>query len=74
MTTRATKGTKGKRSGSGLEMKSFPSVRGNKTFLVFRTSSGAYHAFEEVEAKDAAKRCGATNKGNTRDMWKKLWG
>lgn len=31
------------------------------------------HVFEEVEAKDAARKCGSAIKGNTRQMWNELW-
>lgn len=42
---------------------------------MLKKSDGAFHVFVEVEAKEAAKDCGATDMGNanTRDMWNKLW-
>ena len=69
----ATKRTiKAKKRGLGLDMRSF-SGKNSSSYLVFRTSSGAFHVFQEVEAKDAARQCGARDEGNTREMWKKLW-
>lgn len=44
-----------------------------KTYLVFRTPKNAFHVFGEVEAKDAARRCGATVEKNTQNMWKDVW-
>jgi hypothetical protein len=61
-----------KRQGAGLEMRSFSGADGS-SYLVFRTESGAYHAFVEVEAKQAARECGATAEANTRQMWAELW-
>src|SRR5437660_12854494 len=57
-----------KRRGLGLEMRSFAGRHGN-SYLVFRTSGGSFHVFVEVEAKEAARQCGATNEANTRQMW-----
>jgi hypothetical protein len=37
------------------------------------TSKGAFHVFGEVEAKEAARQCGATVEKNTRGMWESLW-
>jgi hypothetical protein len=54
-------------------MQSFEGKRDGKSYLVFRTSTNEYHAFVEVEAKDAARRCGATKEGNTRQMWAQVW-
>lgn len=70
---RSTKGPKGKRRGTELDMRSFTGKRNRKSYLVFRTSSGSYHAFMEVEAKDAARACGAKVDGNTRQMWSQVW-
>ena len=42
-------------------------------YLVFRTLDGSYHAFVEVEAKQAARECGAAELANTREMWKSIW-
>ena len=63
---------KKKREGFGLEMKTFAGSDGN-TYLVFRTSAGSYHVFMEVEAKEAARQCGATEEKNTRQMWASIW-
>jgi hypothetical protein len=62
---------KSKKRGFGLEMKSFSGKNG--TYLVLRTSTGAFHTFLEVEAKEAARQCGARGEGNTRQMWSELW-
>ena len=64
---------KEKRQGIGLEMKIFVGGDGN-SYLVFRTQEGAYHTFVEVEAKQAAKECGSTTEGSTRQRWDRLWG
>lgn len=63
---------KPKRQGVGLEIRTF---QGNddRSYVVFRTPRGAYHTFIEVEAKQAARECGATTEGNTRSMWDDLW-
>jgi len=63
---------KEKRQGSGLGMKIFTGKDGN-SYLVFRTLEGSYHAFIEVEAKQAARECGATQERNTRQMWEEIW-
>lgn len=63
---------KRKRKGVGLEMRTFHGEDGS-TYLVFRTSGGAYHVFVETEAKQAALHCGASDEGNTRSMWASLW-
>jgi hypothetical protein len=60
-----------KRQGVGLEMKTFKGKGQN--YLVFRTPKGAYHVFLEVEAKQAARDCGASKEKNTVQMWKDLW-
>jgi len=59
-----------KRKGTGVEMKTFKAKGQN--YLVFRTPPGSYHVFLEIEAKQAAKECGAS-KGTTPQMWKRLW-
>jgi esterase/lipase superfamily enzyme len=64
--------TKKKKKGYGLEMKTFHG-RDGATYLVFRTRQGAFNAFLEVEAKDAARQCGATREGTPRQMWGALW-
>lgn len=63
---------KKKREGLGLEMKTFEGEDGN-TYLVFHTSSGSFHVFMEVEAKEAARQCGAMEEKNTRGMWIDIW-
>jgi len=63
---------KPKKHGLGLEMKTFQG-KGEQSYLVLRTRGGAYHAFLEVEAKQAARECGASRGGNTRQMWEELW-
>lgn len=63
---------KAKRSGLGLQIKSFVGKDG-ESYLVFRTAKGAYHVFGEVEAKEAARQCGATKEANTRSMWEAVW-
>ena len=63
---------KGKRKGVGLEIKTFKG-RGGKTYIVFRAQNRAFHVFQEVEAKQAARDCGSRPQGNTRVMWNELW-
>ena len=60
-----------KRLGAGLEIKTFKG-RG-QNYLVFRTPQGSYHVFLEVEAKQAARACGASKGNNTVQLWKDLW-
>lgn len=62
---------KPKKRGLGIEMRTFESRTGN--YLVFRTREGAYHVFQEIEAKEAARDCGSTIEGNTRQMWQEIW-
>jgi hypothetical protein len=62
---------KGKRSGVGLDMRTFRGKEGR--YLVFRTPAGSFHVFKEVEAKEAARNCGAKFEANTREMWKQVW-
>ncbi len=57
-----------KRKGYGLQMKTIESSKGNYLFL--KSPDGSYHAFVEVGAKDAARDCGASGKGNTRKLCK----
>ena len=64
--------TKEKRRGLGLDIRSFVGDD-DVTYIVFKTTKGSYHTFKEVEAKEVARRCGATVKGNTRKMWGELW-
>ena len=61
-----------KRKGFGLQMTTKKGTRGNYLFL--KTATGAYHAFLEVAAKDAAIDCGAKKKGNTRQLCKEVCG
>jgi len=61
-----------KRTDKALQMKTFEGKDG-KTYLVFRAPKGSYHAFVEVEAKQAARECGASE-GRPRQMWNSLWG
>jgi hypothetical protein len=63
---------KKKRAGFGLEMKTFAGKDGN-AYLAFRTAAGSVHVFMEVEAKEAARQCGATQELNTRQMWASVW-
>ena len=64
--------SKPKRRGFNLDLKSFPG-RDGRSYLVLRTTGGSYHAFLEVEAKQAARDCGAIVEKNTREMWKSIW-
>ena len=61
-----------KRKDLALEVKTFTGASG-KNYLVFKTLSGSFHTFEEVESKQAAKDCGAAAGKNTRGMWKSIW-
>jgi hypothetical protein len=66
---------KEKREGTKLGFKVFEGADGNR-YLVFRSLDGSFHVFAEVEAKAAAKQCGAgeMSDANTREMWESLWG
>ena len=64
--------TKEKRKGLALEVRTFSGKDGS-AYLVFKSLGGSFHAFKEVEAKEAACQCGAAIKGNTRRMWEQLW-
>jgi hypothetical protein len=64
-------GTEKKKSGVGLDMRTFRGQEGR--YLVFRTPAGSFHVFKEVEAKEAARNCGAKVEANTREMWKQVW-
>jgi hypothetical protein len=68
----STSSKKGKRTGTELNMRTFRGKDGT-TFLVFRTAKGSFHAFAETEAKQAARDCGASIEGTTRQMWGSLW-
>ena len=63
---------KKKRQGTELEMKVFRGRDGN-SYLIFKTHKGSYHAFMEVEAKQAARECGSSQEAHTRTMWKVIW-
>lgn len=63
---------KKKRKGSRLEIKAFTGNDGN-AYLVFRTAKNSFHVFMEVEAKEAARQCGATRGKNTRRLWESVW-
>jgi hypothetical protein len=63
---------KDKREGAGLQFKTFVGSDGTH-YLVFRSLEGSFHVFAEVEAKQAARECGAAELANTRQMWESLW-
>jgi hypothetical protein len=63
---------KEKMANTELGLKIFDGKDGNR-YLVFRTLDGSFHTFVEVEAKQAARECGAQELVNTREMWKSLW-
>lgn len=59
-----------------LGVKVFKSEDGKTDYIVFKTPDGAYHVFVEVEAKDAAIKCGMKwdpSDANTRQFWDELW-
>lgn len=55
-----------------LDVKTFDGNDG-ASYVVFRTSAGSFHTFREVEAKEAARQCGAKRAGTTRQMWESIW-
>lgn len=63
---------KEKREGAELGIKTFTALDGTQ-YIVFRTLDGSFHTFAEVEAKQAARECGAAELANTRAMWESLW-
>ena len=63
---------KDKREGTELVFKTFISADGTR-YLVFRSLEASFHVFAEVEAKQAARECGAAELANTRQMWELLW-
>ena len=63
---------KEKRGGTELAFKIFLGSDGTR-HLVFRSLDGSFHVFTEVEAKQAARECGAAELANTRQMWESLW-
>ncbi len=68
--------TKAKPLGLELGIRSFKGEDGF-TYIVFKTTKGSYHVFKEVEAKAAARECGAKcehlDDPNTRQLWGELW-
>jgi hypothetical protein len=63
---------KDKREGTALAFKTFMGADGTH-YLVLRSLEGSFHVFTEVEAKQAARECGAGELANTRQMWESLW-
>jgi len=63
---------KDKREGAELAFKTFIGSDSTR-YLVFRSLEGSFHVFAEVEAKQAARECGAVELANTRQMWESLW-
>lgn len=63
---------KAKKRGLELDMRTIEG-RDGRSYLVFRTARGTYHVFVEVEAKEAARKCGATKEGTTHQMWNEVW-
>jgi hypothetical protein len=63
---------KDKRGGTELAFKTFLGHDGTR-YLVFPLLDGSFHVFAEVEAKQAARECGAAEGANTRQMWESLW-
>jgi hypothetical protein len=63
---------KDNREGTSLAFKTFVAADGTR-FLDFRSLEGSFHIFAEMEAKLAARDCGAEEFGNTRQMWDSLW-
>jgi hypothetical protein len=64
---------KPKRQGAMIGFDTFYGADG-KTYLVFkRTPRGGYHVFAEVEAKEAARKCGSSGKGTTDHRWGEPW-
>ena len=61
-----------KRKGYGLQIVTMEGSKGK--YLFFKTPNGSYHAFLEVAAKDAIRDCGATGRGNTRQLCKSICG
>ena len=66
-----------KRRGVNLQIKTIQGKLG--TYIFMKTRGGSYHTFLEVEAKKAARDCGASKKPsgddsrNTRQMCKEVW-
>jgi hypothetical protein len=64
--------TPGKQKRRGLGLETFRGTNG-QNYLIFRTPTGSYHAFVEIEAKQAARDCGAKKESTTHQMWGDLW-
>ena len=67
---------KHKRWGYGLKFQTIKGVNGD-TYLFIKTPKGSYHAFVEVETKEALRECGINEDNKhytTRQMAKKLLG
>lgn len=66
-----------KRCGVKLQIKTIQGESG--TYIFMKTTGGSYHTFLEVEAKQAARDCGANEKRygndmkNTRQMCREVW-
>jgi hypothetical protein len=61
-----------KREGTQIGFKTFVGKDGTR-YLVLRSLEGSFHVFVEIEAKQAARECGAAELVNTRQMWESLW-
>jgi hypothetical protein len=57
-----------KRRGLGIGLVTVTNTAGDETYLVLKALDGNYHAFVEVEAKEAARACGGKG-SNTRREW-----
>jgi hypothetical protein len=55
-----------------MSVKTFEGKDGNH-YLVFGSLDGGFHTYVEVEAKQAARECGADEGSNTRSMWESIW-
>jgi hypothetical protein len=66
---------KPKKSGFGLETCSFSGKKTKNSYIVFKSLEGSYHAFMEVEAKDAIIDCLGVGerKRTTRQLGDLLW-
>lgn len=63
---------KDKREGTELAFKAILGSDGTR-YRVFRSLGGSFHVFTEVEAKQAARQCGAAELANPQQMWESLW-
>lgn len=54
-------------------MRTFKSEKDGSTYLVFRTPRGAYHVFQEVNARAAARESFGLPNSTTVQMWDKIW-